>query len=232
MSRLELTLAALLAVSPLAGCTSSDAPPGSPPTEDAAPTEDTSGADTTTVDSTTVDSTVLDSTVLDSTEVDSGTGSDTSLDDASPTDDADDAAVDAPYLRPDAITVPSLPAFDAAVLPKDEAGVPTLAQGTGIRVVLDGTTKGPVNALAGCAALISGCYQPGVRTLDACVISMPICATAEPWKEASPCCPTACVERYETMRKAGTPAQAAAYTMLFKSPRCIPGLDVALGGKP
>lgn len=158
---------------------------------------------------------------------------DSTIDDDGALDGAvSDALVDAPYVPPDAVVVPPLPSFDAGVLPHNEAGVPVLSTGSGVQIGLAGAPRGPVNALAGCAGLISGCYQPGVRSLDACVLSMPKCATAKPWEESAACCPASCVERYEAARIAGAPPQAAAYTVLFKSPRCIPGLDDALGGKP
>ncbi len=180
-----------------------------------------------------------DATVDATPDVEADAATDVAPDDATEdaTDDATDdaiadALVDAPYAPPDAVVVPPLPAFDAGVLPKNDAGLPILSTGTGLQLGLADGPRGPVNALAGCAGLISGCYQPGVRSLDACVLSMPKCATGEPWNESAACCPASCVTRYEAARVAGTPPQAAAYTVLFKSPRCIPGLDDALGGKP
>jgi hypothetical protein len=65
--------------------------------------------------------------------------------------------------------------------------------------------RGPINVLAACSVLVTRCYKPGSRSLDACVMSAPRCATARPW-EAEPyvaCCPPACWETYEALRIAG-----------------------------
>ena len=82
------------------------------------------------------------------------------------------APVAPPYRRPAPVTVAPLPKTDLSALPKDEQGRPVLTQVGGARVVLDPKAKrGPVNFIAACSVMITRCYKPGERELDACFMS-------------------------------------------------------------
>ncbi len=141
------------------------------------------------------------------------------------------ASQPATYRRPARVEVPPLPQTDlgalTSALPKDAQGRPIVGSSGpgGASLVLEQQKEpGPVNALARCSALVTYCYAPGERELDACFFSVPRCATAQPWKESDACCPDACWDRYEAARKEGRPPLAAFDAALFREGGCVPGL--------
>jgi hypothetical protein len=130
--------------------------------------------------------------------------------------------------------VPALPAVPplSDALPRDARGRPILAPAEEVGLVIDPpSSRGPIDALAACAALVAHCVSPPDRSLDACMLSAPRCSTERPWDEAA-CCPSACWDAYETERRAGAIPIHAFRRTLFREGRCIPGLAERLGGTP
>jgi hypothetical protein len=174
---------------------------------------------------------------------------------ATASDAAPDAIVsDGGYLRLIPIPLPPMPTKDLGplldLLPKDSNGKPILfGDGKGTSIVLD-TSRQPTagNTLSSCRGLISWCIDTigkldGLkdrsarktainRARDVCWISVPKCTTDAPWNELVPCCPAVCVDAYESARREGDDPSVAQDRILFKKPRCIPGLDTALGEGP
>jgi Domain of unknown function (DUF4124) len=72
---------------------------------------------------------------------------------------------------------------------------------------MDLNQAGPSLILTACSVLVVQCVQPPDKTLDRCFTSAPRCASARPWLDGGSlaCCPQACLDRYEGLRKAGTP---------------------------
>jgi hypothetical protein len=139
------------------------------------------------------------------------------------------------YTRPAAVDVPPLPPLNAealAALPRSDAGRPIVFEVPGMRLEVDVTRRGPLTVHGACTAMISECYAPPTVTLDACVVSAPLCATATPWEEPSPCCPAACRDAYEAQRRAGRTPMAAADEVFFQHPDCFPGVAALLRGRP
>jgi hypothetical protein len=123
-----------------------------------------------------------------------------------------------PYKRPEPVVVPTLPDVDLSQLPKDAQGRPVLSQSDQAALVLEKQAKvQPVNVLAACSALVTHCYKPGERELDACFMSALRCASAQPWNDPAykPCCPAECWNQYEAKRIAGLPPLAAFDATLF-----------------
>jgi hypothetical protein len=132
-----------------------------------------------------------------------------------------------PYVRPGTIDVPPLPPVDTRGLARDDAGNILGAQTEQGSVVLVSGDAGPIHVLARCAAIVSHCVSPGVRTLDQCMISAPVCRTATPWAEPA-CCPMTCLDAYEARRRAGDAPLRSFDRALFSEPSCVAGL--AAGG--
>ena len=96
-----------------------------------------------------------------------------------------------------------------AATPGRSAGVsPVVHGGT---IILDPAQPGPAHVLAACGTLVAQCVNPPGKSLDTCFASAPRCTSAQPWLDGSSmaCCPQACRERYESLRKAGQPAVQA-----------------------
>jgi Domain of unknown function (DUF4124) len=77
------------------------------------------------------------------------------------------------------------------------------------RVELDLT--GPSLVATACSVLVVQCVQPPEKTLDRCFPAAPRCNSAKPWLDGGSlaCCPQACVDQYQHLRKAGrAPLQA------------------------
>lgn len=134
-----------------------------------------------------------------------------------------------PYRPPGAVDVPPLP--DAAelvsALPKNAHGQPVLGSTgpAGAELVLERTQqRGPLQVLAACSSLVSRCYRPGERELDACFFSAPRCRTEEPWRESVPCCPESCWDAYEQARKRGQAPLTAFDSVLFGAESCVSGV--------
>jgi len=93
----------------------------------------------------------------------------------------------------------------------------TVATGAGPNKLELGTS-GPSLVKTACSVLVVQCVQPPDKTLDRCFPAAPRCASAKPWLDGGDlaCCPQACVDQYQGLRKAG------------KSP--LQALDIALNG--
>ena len=164
---------------------------------------------------TAIDAGILDGAVDGPTAVDAGV----------------DADLSAYIPQPPVAIPPAPPAQDVTNLPLDEQGRPILADGETYHLV--DRPPDALSALSDCAAMIVRCVDPAVRgrTLDACAISPPRCATAQPWLEA-PCCPTPCIARYQQLRTDGMPPITAFRAALYGHPSCAPGVDAIVGGAP
>ena len=145
------------------------------------------------------------------------------------TPDASDAS--AGYERPALVTVPPLPRPNLDALPRDDAGRPVLVSVPGAMLSVDPSLRDPIYTLATCAALIAGCVS-SARSLDACAVSAPLCATSTPWRESLPCCPSACRDRFEAERSTGTESLTAFRSIYFDHPDCFPGVLEMLGETP
>lgn len=140
-----------------------------------------------------------------------------------------DSGVDQ-WMPPPLVTVPPLPPPpDLSGYPVDSEGLPILAQGANLNMVVPATPDA-ITARDRCATLVSNCFEPNVRSIDACMLSAPHCGTAQPWTESSPCCAEACWTAYATLRTAGVDPLSASLSVLYDSPSCMPGVDALLGG--
>jgi hypothetical protein len=115
-------------------------------------------------------------------------------------------------------------------------GLPTLPNGNTVLLAIPGlrlehapTLKDPLTALGACARWVTGCFEPGSRSLDACVNSVPSCTTDEPWLEATECCPAACQDAYRARRAANEEPWPALDATLFVDGSCMPGLAALVG---
>jgi len=142
---------------------------------------------------------------------------------------SDGLSGDTPYGAPDAVDVPALPVVDVSKLPKDDAGRPLLLDGPRVSIAVGPAWKNSASALARCAAMVTHCVDLPTKTLDACMFSVPRCKTDKPWDEATACCPTACWDRYELLRKAGVSPIASFDQVLFVK-SCMPGAPALIGG--
>ncbi|MGA9523254.1 MAG: hypothetical protein WBV82_17430 [Myxococcaceae bacterium] len=117
-------------------------------------------------------------------------------------------------------------------LPKTASGLWELIEVAGSKLAINPTQNDPITAVARCADLVTGCYENGETTLDACVASARTCRTKEPWKEGEDCCPSACAAAFDAERKHGTEPVAALEKVFFTTPDCFPGVRAALGETP
>jgi hypothetical protein len=84
----------------------------------------------------------------------------------------------------------------------------------------------PATAAAECAGAVLACFSPGERNWAGCLAVVPTCTSDRPWEDDGPaCCTTACVERYEELRRAGRGNPAAFTAAIYEAPSCMPGLD-------
>jgi len=117
-------------------------------------------------------------------------------------------------------------------LPQDAKGRAVLEEVNGTSMTVNTKRRDAVTATGACVALVTRCQQPpstpNARSLDACWISAPACATNQPWTEAAACCPVRCRELYETLRGRGYPHRDA--HRLTISSLCFNGLTQLLGG--
>jgi hypothetical protein len=136
------------------------------------------------------------------------------------------------WVPPPPVEVPPLPEPpDYSGYPVDEMGRPIVAQGPLVNWVVV-RTPDAVSAREGCADLVANCLEPGVRSLDACMLSAPPCATPEPWNEVGPCCADTCFAVYSALRVKGIDPLTAYLKVLYEGPICMPGVDAMLGGTP
>jgi hypothetical protein len=78
-------------------------------------------------------------------------------------------------------------------------------------VIVEPGKPGPAHVLAACGTLVAHCVNPPTKSLDTCFASAPRCTSARPWLDGGSmaCCPQACREQYDALRKAGQPAMQA-----------------------
>jgi len=130
-----------------------------------------------------------------------------------------EAVPPSPYRRPQPVVVPPLPPPpDLSRFPKDSKGRPIIAGNSNYALVIDDDAKmQPVNVISACGELITGCVKPSERSLDACFMSVPRCASARPWEDPAykPCCPAQCWTQYEERRIAGMAPIAAFRATLY-----------------
>jgi len=91
----------------------------------------------------------------------------------------------------------------------------------------------PVNALAGCARLVTECVRtsPSKDTLDQCVATAKVCPQGFATASTAPCCPDACRKRYQEERQRGTNDMDAFERVLFGESSCVPGVGESMRGK-
>lgn len=97
-----------------------------------------------------------------------------------------------------------------------------LAQIGEARLELDPTVRDPLTGLGACSDLLTYCFEPGVKSLDACASEVTRCSTKEPWNEED-CCPDSCIKAYEDARRSAEPL-AAFDTALYGNGSCYPGV--------
>lgn len=146
-----------------------------------------------------------------------------------------DAGVNEPrgqWAPPPPVNVPPLPAPpDYSDYPVDSLGRPIISQSANINLVVR-QTPDALSARDRCANVVTHCFEPGVRSLDACMLSAPRCGTAQPWTESGACCAEACWTSYAALRTAGVDPLTATLDVLYNRPSCMPGVDTLLGGAP
>lgn len=136
------------------------------------------------------------------------------------------------WMSPPLVMMPDLPApKDYSDYPVDNQGRTIVMQGPGVNWVLNDVPDA-LTARDLCAQLVSNCFEPGVRSLDACFMSAPHCTTATPWNEPAPCCADACFTAYATERTNKVDPLTAYLRVLYDTPICMPGVDDKLGGAP
>ena len=129
-------------------------------------------------------------------------------------------------------TPPPLPDFSGLSLPrtkKDRMVLSVaddgLAEG---QLELDPTRRDPMTSLGLCTRWIVKCVEPGVRSLDDCTRSAPICKSQEPWTKNETCCPEDCFDAYATLRTAGQLPIEAFDHVYFGDASCFPGVAALL----
>lgn len=125
---------------------------------------------------------------------------------------------DPSYTAPARVDVPPRRAPDLDVLPRDEEGHPVVAEAFGVRIRVNDERRDAVTAMGACVDRVASCVEPreraGGRSIDACWIHVPRCATDRPWDEAGGCCPVRCIELYEALReRAYSDREASLHTM-------------------
>lgn len=94
----------------------------------------------------------------------------------------------------------------------------------GLDLEFDGSLRDPVTAYADCGAWMSGCLADSSGDFESCMVELPICQTAEPWREGD-CCPADCRTAWRERTAAGASA-ADAYIEVFALDRsCFTGLQ-------
>ncbi len=96
------------------------------------------------------------------------------------------------------------------------------------KLEIDPTVRDPLTGLAACADFISYCYAPPNIGIGECFERARKCETAEPWNEASPCCPVACQTAFDGAVAGGMSHVQALEKVLFREPDCYPGVRAAL----
>ncbi len=130
------------------------------------------------------------------------------------------------------IDFPDLPKVDLPNVPLPKKGDVNLDV---IKSPLGGLQLDPrgddaLTALGACTDLVTYCFEPGARSLDECMDSVPRCTTSKPWDEDE-CCPSACVDAYVKARDQGQEPIASFEKVFFLEPDCFPGVRALLEGK-
>lgn len=118
-----------------------------------------------------------------------------------------------------------LPSLDD--MPEELTNGPISAPDGGMPVVYDPDLSDAITAWADCAAMLGQCLDSTAGDFDACVAGVPTCATATPWTEGDPCCPSACASAYQSARTGGATGFDAFIQVFALEPDCMPGLGVA-----
>jgi len=131
------------------------------------------------------------------------------------------------------LQLPELPKVDlpSVPLPKLDTGNLVLIKTPEGGLQLDPRGDDAITALGACTDLVTYCFEPGKRTLDQCMESVPQCKTSKPWQESDACCPAACTDAYTQARDKGQEPVAAFEQVLFTQPDCFPGVRALLEGK-
>jgi hypothetical protein len=137
---------------------------------------------------------------------------------------------------------PELPVFagsfalpDREVLPTalEAAGFPPGPGGRGFTVLalpdgvffIDPDARSPVSAAGECADAMLACFAPPERNFAGCFAALATCK-GKPWKSDRPaCCPAACGERYQELRREGLGEGDAFAAAIWERPSCMPGLQ-------
>jgi hypothetical protein len=120
-----------------------------------------------------------------------------------------------PRLRAESILLPPAPSGRGFLLLRLPDG----------EIVVDPSKRTPVSAAAECATAVLSCYAEGQRNFPGCLAAVPPCTSKTPWRSDKPvCCPKACVERYQELRRAGRGEAAAFAAAIWEAPSCMPGL--------
>lgn len=165
----------------------------------------------------------------DAAAPDAGGGLDAGGSDAGGLDAAVDAGPPPPYVRQPEVEVPPLPEDpDYTGFPTDAMGRPVVIENAGF--YLTPRAHDAIWAHARCTRLVLGCFEPTTRSLDACMISVPECASETPWEEGTACCAPDCVSRYEAARVGGAEPLDAFFDTFYGETRCMPGVDAILTG--
>lgn len=128
--------------------------------------------------------------------------------------------------------------FSGAIAPVDRRVLDTVAlppapnsRGFTLLALPDGTftfdpqARSPVSAAAECATAMLGCFHPTQRNWAGCFASVPACTSETPWVGDHPmCCPAACGDRYQALRREGRPDPEAFAAAIWEEPSCMPGL--------
>lgn len=119
-------------------------------------------------------------------------------------------------------------------LPKDADGnIPLFTVGKEV-VKLGPVIRDPVYARGRCIDLLGACMMGEHLHPMECARKVQTCKTAEPWNEAAPCCPQACVDEAVRREDSGVD-RGEAYLSVFNAKQCFPGVLAqycAAGGKP
>lgn len=133
---------------------------------------------------------------------------------------------EAPYVEPDRVPVPPAgpKAIDQLPGPRDAEGRIAHLEIEGVRMVFDPVARDALTATGACVDLIVRCARAEGPSIDACVHSVPECATDTPWTEDADCCAAACKPAYARHRRAGVIPPRAVRQTFFGAGSCMPGV--------
>jgi len=111
----------------------------------------------------------------------------------------------------------------AEVYPANALGEPvvveSLVQGDRMQIIYDDTQLDPVRFWGECLGRVAGCYHQNPTSIDGCVALIETCESDD---GGTGCCPTACVESYQSARSEGLDQDAAADAS-FTYGACVSG---------